>query len=96
VERKGVTDSLANGDLSSLSDRERAIVEYARKLTATPRNMSNADVSTLREVGLSDREIHDVVQTAGYFAYVNRLVLALGAEIEGDPDTLGGHPNQPD
>ncbi len=65
-----------------LSPRERAILEYAVKLTATPSAMSEQDVMALRAVGLSDGEILDVCQVTAYYNYVNRLADGLGVELE--------------
>lgn len=65
-----------------LSHRERAILDYAAKLTRTPNDMEPADVRCLQEVGLDDGEILDVCQVAAYYNYVNRLADGLGVELE--------------
>lgn len=57
-----------------------------------PANIREDDVNQLRATGLSDREILDVVQTAAYFAYVNRFSLGLGVELENDRGALGQTP----
>jgi len=44
--------------------------------------MVKADVQALRESGFSDVAILDIVQVAGYYAYVNRLADGLGVELE--------------
>jgi len=75
-----------------LSNRETAIVEYVTKLTTNPQAMNRNDAGALRDAGLTDREILDVAQTAAYFAYANRIVLGLGAEVE-DGDRLGQWPD---
>ena len=57
---------------------------FARKLTAAPEQMSREDVDSLRHVaGLDDREIHDLVNLVGYYAYVNRVVAGLGVRVGG-------------
>ncbi|MCB2211748.1 peroxidase-related enzyme [bacterium] len=65
---------------------ERAMLDYAIKLTKTPNEMNEADVAALREVGFDDRKILLINQIASYFNYVNRLVLGLGVTIEDDTD----------
>lgn len=65
-----------------LSDRERAMLDYAIKLTRQPSKMVEADVEALRTSGLSDGEILDVCQITAYYAYANRLVDGLGVELE--------------
>jgi uncharacterized peroxidase-related enzyme len=65
-----------------LDTRERAIADYAVKLTARPQEMEEADVVALRDAGLSDAEILDVCQVTAYYNYVNRLADGLGVELE--------------
>lgn len=62
--------------------RGRAIVDYALKLTREPLKVRWEDVEELREVGLTDAEILDVCQVTAYYAYVNRLAMGLGVELE--------------
>lgn len=65
-----------------LGERERAILDYAVKLTRRPGKMDSGDVDALREAGLDDSEILDVCQVTAYFNYVNRLADGLGVELE--------------
>ena len=67
---------------AQLSPRERAMLDYAVKLTLAPSEMEQADVRLLREVGLSDAAILDVCQVTAYYNYVNRLADGLGVELE--------------
>ena len=67
---------------AQLSPRERAMLDYAVKLTLTPSEMGQADIQHLREVGLSDAAILDVCQVTAYYNYVNRLADGLGVELE--------------
>lgn len=46
--------------------------------------MSEGDVQTLREVGLTEAEILEVVEIASWFNYINRVADGLGVEIEDD------------
>ncbi len=65
-----------------LSVVDRALCEYAEKLTLQPSSMGAGDVERLRAVGLDDRAIHDATQVIGYFNYINRVAEALGVEPE--------------
>lgn len=65
---------------TGLSRAERALVDYAEKLTARPGEMSRADVDGLRAAGLGDEEILSVDLVAAYFNFVNRIALGLGVE----------------
>ncbi|MBZ0172782.1 MAG: peroxidase-related enzyme [Phycisphaerales bacterium] len=82
-DRRLIADMLARGDEADapLSERERAIVVYASKLTRSPAAITRADTGAMRAAGLTDREILDTAQVAAYFAYANRIVLGLGAEL---------------
>ncbi len=59
------------------------MLRFAVKLTATPAaTMNDADVDALREAGFSDRDILDIVEVVGYYAYANRIADGLGLQTE--------------
>ena len=58
------------------------MLTYAVKLTRTPGAMSDDDVEALRTVGFSDRDILDITEVVGYYAYANRIADGLGIEPE--------------
>ena len=58
------------------------MLTFAVKLTKTSGAMNDADVDALREAGFSDRDILDIVEVVGYYAYANRIADGLGIEIE--------------
>lgn len=74
---------------AELSPRERAMCDYAAKLTREPWAMVESDLAPMRDAGLTDREILDVNLIGCYFAYANRLADGLGIALEGDDDVLG-------
>ncbi|MGQ0643361.1 MAG: carboxymuconolactone decarboxylase family protein [Gemmatimonadaceae bacterium] len=78
-----VTADLVDADI--LSARERAILEYADRLTREPSSLTSQHIRPLRDVGLDDRGIHDTCAIVAYFAFVNRIADGLGVELEG-PD----------
>lgn len=68
---------------ASLSDKEVAMCEFAIHLTQFPAMHEATDYTTmLKKAGLNDAGILDVVLVTAYFNYVNRMVLALGVELE--------------
>ena len=67
---------------AQLSTDDRAMLNYAIKLTLEPWNMVEHDVIVLREQGFSDSAILDINQVTSYYAYVNRLADGLGVELE--------------
>lgn len=64
---------------------------YAKKLTLDLENINENDVVELRNVGFSDGEILEINQVVSYFNYVNRTVVGLGVNLNGD--LLGLSPN---
>ena len=65
-----------------LGARERALCEFADKLTRHPSRIATKDCQRLRTVGLSDRDILDAVEVIAYFNYINRVADGLGVDPE--------------
>jgi uncharacterized peroxidase-related enzyme len=64
---------------SALEDpRLRSIAVFAAKMTPTPPEAADTDIAHLREVGLSEAEIADLVAVVAVFAWANRLMQTLG------------------
>jgi uncharacterized peroxidase-related enzyme len=59
-----------------LSKRQRAMLDFAVKLTAQPANVEEADRERLRRAGFSDRDIWDIGAVAGFFNMSNRIASA--------------------
>ena len=65
-----------------LSPQDRALCEYAEKLTREPAAMTVQDVARLRSVGFDDAGIHDSIQVIAYFNYINRVADAVHVDLE--------------
>ena len=65
-----------------LSPKRTAMLRFAVKLTETPAATSDADVDALREASFSGRDILDIVEVVGYYAYANRIADGLGLQTE--------------
>lgn len=77
-----VTDELfAKGEKADLSIRNRAIFDFARKLSESPVDATSEDMAKLREAGLSDEEILDLILSASLFGWANRLMHVLGDPV---------------
>lgn len=74
---------LDEGVDTALEPHERAIVDYAVKLTRTPHLLTKADLQPLRDLGLDDGEILDLTNAVAMFAWANRLMLTLGEPVQG-------------
>lgn len=62
----------------ALSARERAIADFAVKITEQPGKLEPADLQKLREVGLSDAKIFYVIEIAATYNLSNRIMSAYG------------------
>jgi uncharacterized peroxidase-related enzyme len=69
---------------AELPARERALCDFAVKLTHSAARVDATDIDTLRAHGLDDATISDAIQVIGYFNYVTRVADAVG--IEDEPD----------
>lgn len=74
-----------------LDEAQKEALRYAEMLTVAPKNLIQADVQKLRNLGYTDGEILEINQVSAYFSYANRTVLGLGCSI--DSETLGLSPN---
>ncbi len=75
---------------AGLAGRQLTMLTYAEKLTLTPGSMTRDDVEALKGVGFSERDILDINQIVGYFAYVNRIADGLGVPLEDFMEQPGG------
>jgi uncharacterized peroxidase-related enzyme len=65
---------------AELSVEDRALCDYAVKLTVTPGSMNETDVVALRQRGFNDEQITIAAQVVGYFNYINRIADGLGVD----------------
>jgi uncharacterized peroxidase-related enzyme len=66
-----------------LSRRQRAMLDFAVKLTAQPWAVDEPDRQTLRGAGFSDRDIWDIAAVAAFFNMTNRLASATDMRPNG-------------
>jgi len=77
--RDGEIDRLlALGVGEDLDERWNAIIAASVALTKTPSDFGKKHVDSLRQAGLDDDQISDVIHAASFFNWANRLMLSLG------------------
>jgi uncharacterized peroxidase-related enzyme len=59
-----------------LSKRQRAMLDFATKLTAEPWSIEESDRAALRKAGFSERDIWDIAAVAGFYNMSNRVASA--------------------
>lgn len=79
-----LADLSADYRAADLDMADRAMLDYAMKLTRELWAVAAGDIIALREAGFDDRAIHDICAVTAYFAFVNRIADGLGVELEGD------------
>ena len=85
--RSKVDMLIADYRSTALDELDRLLCDYARELTKHPGGKWKPEsfIAPLKELGLDDRAILDATLIISYFNFVNRLVMALGIELEDEP-----------
>lgn len=76
--REDVQRLLDEGVGADIDPLWNAIIEASVALTATPIAFGPEHVSKLRDLGLDDLAISDLIHSAAFFNWANRLMLSLG------------------
>lgn len=61
---------------ADLDARQKAMLDFAAKLTENSDKIEDADRQALRDVGFTDRDIWDIGSVAGFFNMTNRVASA--------------------
>lgn len=67
---------------ANLPARDRVLLDAAVAMTCEPAERKAEDIERLREYGFDDLAILKLVEIVAFYNGVNRLVLALGVELE--------------
>jgi uncharacterized peroxidase-related enzyme len=65
-----------------ITKQERAMLDYAVKITKDATKIWNDDHDKLRDVGFDDQAILQITLIAAWFNYINRVADALGVGRE--------------
>ena len=66
-----------NYRVAPLDPRQRAMLDFAWKLTTTPHDIGDADREGLRAMGLTEEDIFDLSETVAFYNLSNRMAHAL-------------------
>ena len=61
--------------------REKAISQFSIALTKNPNDVNAASIQALKDVGLNEQEVLDLIHSVAIFAWANRLMLNLGEPV---------------
>ena len=76
--RDDVQKLLDDGVEADLGQPWSAISQASAALTVTPSGFNEEHIDALRDAGLEDADIVDVINGAAFFNWANRLMLSLG------------------
>ena len=74
---------------ADIEPRERAMLDFAVKLTERSSACTEEDVQALRGAGWSDEDVMDIAEVTGMFNLTNRMASGLGWEPNPEYETLG-------
>jgi uncharacterized peroxidase-related enzyme len=77
-----ISDMAAGKYGPSLTDAERAMMKFARRVARDATSIGAGDVENLREHGFADAEIFDIVATAAGRAFFTKILDGLGVELD--------------
>lgn len=67
-----------NYRVAPLDARQRAMLDFAVKVTKASTEIEEADREMLRQVGFSDRDIWDIANVTAFYNMSNRVASATG------------------
>jgi uncharacterized peroxidase-related enzyme len=73
-----------NYRVAKIDAKQRAMLDFAVKLTRESASVEEADRQALRDAGFSDRDIFDIASVAGFFNMTNRV--ASGTDMRPNDD----------
>jgi uncharacterized peroxidase-related enzyme len=69
-----------NYRVAPLDARQRAMLDFAAKVTTASATIEDTDRTALRDVGFGERDIWDIANVAGFFNMTNRVASATGMQ----------------
>jgi len=78
-----------NYRVAPLDPRQRAMLDFAAKLTESSSRIEESDRAALRAAGFGDRDIWDIAAVAGFFNMTNRI--ASATDMQPNPAYHGAH-----
>ncbi len=76
-----VADIFDNPATAGDSERDKAIIRLATELTENPSSFSEVRIQELKNLGLENKEILDLIHSVAIFGWANRLMLNLGEAV---------------
>ncbi len=75
--REQVKRAREGGDETGISDLQKLLVAFGRKVAKNPRDIGEADIAELRAAGLSDSQIVEIIAVCSFSAFTNTFTDTL-------------------
>ncbi len=80
---------------AEISARQKTMLDFAVKVAASSRDVSDADFQRLRDAGFGDEDIWDIGAIAAFFALSNRMANMLAMRPNDEFYAMGREPRPP-
>lgn len=81
-----VADIFTDLDSAGDNERDKAIIDLAKKLTQQPEDFDTTDVEKLKAQGMNEQDILDLIHSVSIFGWANRLMMNLGEAVFPDAE----------
>ncbi|KAI1066919.1 hypothetical protein LB507_011340 [Fusarium sp. FIESC RH6] len=68
--------------VGDLSEKHKTLAAFSELLTSNPRGVGKQQLDELKEVGYEEEQIVEIIEVVGWFSHSNRLMIALGVDID--------------
>ena len=73
---------------AEITPKQRAMLDFAHKMTAHPAEIVEDDRQALRDAGWNDKDIWDIAATASFYNMSNRMATAIDMQPNGEYHSL--------
>jgi alkylhydroperoxidase family enzyme len=85
-----VASVLADVETSKLSEAQKALFRFVRKVNEDSVSIAPSDIATLHDAGFSDEAIYYAITVCALFNFYNRWIDASGVHAMSDEAHLAG------
>ncbi|MEZ4608458.1 MAG: peroxidase-related enzyme [Deinococcales bacterium] len=91
-----IADQVAiNYRKADISDKQKAMLDFAMKISHDAQSTSDEDFKTLSEHGFSEEDIWDIAAISAFFALSNRMANFMGMRPNSEFYLMGREPQKP-
>lgn len=88
IEQAAVDGLIANPDTAPVDAKLKPLFAFARKLTLTPSELTQADADAVYAAGWDEEALHSAISVTCRFNFMNRLVMAHGLTPPGTESAM--------